>query len=193
MEALTYDAVVLTGGAARRLGGASKPDVEVRGEPLIASALRAARDARVTVVVGPPTAHHPASLTTREEPPGGGPVAAIAAGLQLLPEGAEWVLCLACDTPRAADAVPELVCVAGEAAAAVTAVVGVDDGGIRQPLLALYRRRALDAGLGAIDVESASMKALLAPLDVAEVSLPAGSARDLDTWEDVERARRELT
>ena len=191
MAPLTYDALILTGGAARRLGGASKPDVEVQGEPLIASALRAAGDARVTIVVGPPTPHHPPELTTREEPPGGGPVAAVAAGLRLLPDGADWVLCLACDTPRAADAVPTLRDAASRGTA--TAVVGVDEQGFRQPLMALYERRALTAALGRIEVESASLRAVLDLLDVAEVGLPEGTARDLDTWEDVERARRELT
>ena len=94
MDALTYAALVLTGGSARRLGGASKPDLVVGGEPLLVSALAAASGAAVTIVVGPPTPHHPEHLTTRETPPGGGPVAAIAAGIQLVGEQ-PWLLVLA--------------------------------------------------------------------------------------------------
>lgn len=187
MAAVTYAAIVLSGGRARRLGGASKPDLVVGGEPLLVSALKAAAGATVTVVVGPPSTHHPAALTTREEPPGGGPVAAIAAGMTLL-DDAEWVLVLACDTPRAAAAIPVLL--AG-AASRPDAVVGFADGH-RQPLLALYRRDALAAALGDLEVEAASMRALTDRLRVVEVALPEGTAKDLDTWEDVEQARREF-
>ncbi|MCR6713032.1 MAG: NTP transferase domain-containing protein [Demequina sp.] len=193
MAALTppdvdYAAIVLSGGRARRLGGASKPDLVVGGEPLLVSALKAAAGAAATIVVGPPSAHHPPELTTREDPPGGGPVAAIAAGLGLVGD-AEWVLVLACDTPRAAAAVPVLLAAANSGP---DAVVGFADGH-RQPLLALYRRDALASALAVMDVESASMRALLDGLDVVEAELPEGAAKDLDTWEDVEQARREFS
>lgn len=186
---LDYAAIVLTGGGARRLGGASKPHVVVGGEPLIESALRAASGATLTVVVGPVSEHHPAELTTREDPPGGGPVAAIAAGIALIDE-AEWVLALACDTPRAAGAVPHLLAAASGSPA--DAVVGTADGR-QQPLLALYRREPLAAALGSMESSGASMRSLLSRLSVLEVELPEGTARDLDTWEDVEQARRELS
>jgi molybdopterin-guanine dinucleotide biosynthesis protein A len=188
-DVVAYDAVVPSGGRARRLGGESKPELVIGGEALIVTALRAAAGARITVVGGPPTPHHPAEFTVREEPPGGGPVAAIAAGVAALAES-EWVLVLACDAPGAAAGVPALV--AAAATASADAVVGIDDGE-RQPLLSLYRGSSLRRALAAISVESASMRALLEQLVIDEVPLPEGAAHDIDTWEDVENARRELT
>lgn len=47
-----YDAVVLAGGAAKRLGGADKPGLTVGGLALLDRVLVACRGARTTVVVG---------------------------------------------------------------------------------------------------------------------------------------------
>ena len=187
---VAYDAVVLTGGRASRLGGASKADVELHGKPLLVHVLGIARRAHVTVVVGPTTAHHPLEFTTVEDPPSGGPVAGLAAGLALLErqgvESPAWVLVLACDAPFADPAVPAL-----EAAAAGTSsdAVVATDGERRQPLLALYRRAALAEALARMNVAGASMRSLLELLTVMEVEVPSGSAHDLDTWEDVHAAQ----
>ena len=78
-----YDAVVLAGGAARRLGGADKPGVRVGGRALLDRVLAACAGA----------AHHRGGRPTpgpppgpwrwaREDPPGGGPLAALDAGLR---------------------------------------------------------------------------------------------------------------
>ncbi|MGX1620665.1 NTP transferase domain-containing protein, partial [Streptomyces sp. NPDC055506] len=77
-----YDAVVLAGGAARRLGGADKPGVRVGGRALLDRVLAACDGARTTVVVAAarPTAR-PVTWA-REDPPGGGPLAALDAGLR---------------------------------------------------------------------------------------------------------------
>lgn len=132
-----FDAIILAGGAARRLGGASKPDVEVAGRRLLDYALEATMAARRTVVVGPVGLAVPAHvLLTLEDPPLGGPVAGIAAGMAALASrnvhpgifdgpvlgnaaqerwvpdddvAAPDVLLLACDVPGAARAVPRLV------------------------------------------------------------------------------------
>ncbi|MEV6939475.1 NTP transferase domain-containing protein, partial [Streptomyces sp. NPDC051132] len=77
-----YDAVVLAGGAARRLGGADKPGVRVGGRALLDRVLAACADARTTVVVATPRPTVRPVRWAREEPPGGGPVAALAAGLR---------------------------------------------------------------------------------------------------------------
>ncbi|MFF6775602.1 DUF6457 domain-containing protein [Streptomyces sp. NPDC012637] len=83
-----YDAIVLAGGAARRLGGADKPGVRVGGRPLLDRVLAACRDAgRIVVVAEPRATAHPVEWA-REEPPGGGPVAALDAGLRRLTEAA---------------------------------------------------------------------------------------------------------
>lgn len=187
---LTYDALVLSGGRARRLGGVSKPELELAGVPLIVTALAAASGAVRTIVVGPPTSHHPAPLTVREDPAGGGPVAAIAAGVGALGDGEEWMLVLACDSPHAANAVPSLA--AAASASNRGAVIGVDRGR-RQPLLAMYRRSALEEALAAGALEGSSMQSLLERLEIDEVVLPAGSARDVDTWEDANELGKDLT
>ncbi len=79
-----YDALVLAGGAARRLGGADKPGVRVGGRALLDRVLAACAGARTTVVVAEsrPTAR-PVDWA-REDPPGGGPLAALDAGVRAL-------------------------------------------------------------------------------------------------------------
>lgn len=47
-----YDAIVLAGGAAKRLGGADKPGIRVGGRALLDRVLAACADASTTVVVG---------------------------------------------------------------------------------------------------------------------------------------------
>lgn len=195
---LTYDALVLAGGRARRLGGVSKPDVVVSGRRLLAHVLDAATagdGARRTVVVAPDSVAVAAGvLRTLEDPPDGGPVAGIAAGLAALgragDEPAPWVLVLACDVPRAAVAVPHLV--AACAGGTVSGAVLVDAGGRDQPLVGLYRRADLDRALATLatgrddgTVRGASVRALLTPLTLARVPDDGSAAADVDTWEDV--------
>jgi molybdopterin-guanine dinucleotide biosynthesis protein A len=234
---LRFDAVVLAGGRARRLGGVSKPDVVVGGRRLLAHVLDAvgasgpSGAASRTVVVGPPGLDVPAGVVrTLEDPPDGGPVAGLSAGLAALrrgdpepsdlpsdvpsdvpgsgaPErdprlgvgrralGAEpWVLVLACDVPRAARAVPDLVAACATLAPddAVAGAVLIDPGGRDQPLVALYRRAALDEALtvlaatrGPDGVHGASLRALLAPLTLVRVPDDARASADVDTWDDV--------
>ncbi|MGW5420618.1 DUF6457 domain-containing protein [Streptomyces sp. NPDC003943] len=82
-----YDAIVLAGGSARRLGGADKPGVRVGGRALLDRVLAGCRDAGRTVVVAAPRATARPVEWTREDPPGGGPVAALDAGLRRLAGG----------------------------------------------------------------------------------------------------------
>ncbi|MBY8873628.1 NTP transferase domain-containing protein [Micromonospora sp. PLK6-60] len=107
MEA--YAAVVLAGGAARRMGGVDKPARPVGGRPMRDRVLDAVADATPRILVGPPGPVPPDVWVTREEPPGGGPVAAVAAGLALLPPTTATVALLAADLPLLTrDAVGEL-------------------------------------------------------------------------------------
>ncbi|NKI41053.1 DUF6457 domain-containing protein [Streptomyces physcomitrii] len=82
-----FDAVVLAGGGARRLGGADKPGLRVGGRRLLDRVLTACAAAERTVVVAAPRATVRPVRWTREEPPGSGPVAALAAGLRALDGG----------------------------------------------------------------------------------------------------------
>ncbi|MFF9149607.1 DUF6457 domain-containing protein [Streptomyces sp. NPDC014861] len=79
-----YDAVVLAGGAARRLGGVDKPGVRVGGRALLDRVLAACAGARLTVVVGDPRPTVRPVHWTREQPAGTGPLAALAAGAAAL-------------------------------------------------------------------------------------------------------------
>ncbi|MEU7714826.1 NTP transferase domain-containing protein [Micromonospora chalcea] len=104
-----YAAVVLAGGAARRMGGVDKPGRPVGGRPMLHRVLAAVADADQRIVVGPSGPLPDGVRTTREEPPGGGPVAATAAGLALLDPATTTVALLAADLPLlTAAAVTEL-------------------------------------------------------------------------------------
>ncbi|MCX3063852.1 DUF6457 domain-containing protein [Streptomyces beihaiensis] len=80
-----YDAVVLAGGGARRLGGADKPGVRIGGRALLDRVLAACAGARSTVVVAEPRPTAREVVWAREYPPGSGPLAALAAGVRALP------------------------------------------------------------------------------------------------------------
>ncbi|MGX1613671.1 molybdenum cofactor guanylyltransferase [Micromonospora chalcea] len=104
-----YAAVVLAGGAARRMGGVDKPGRPVGGRPMLHRVLAAVADADQRIVVGASGPLPDGVRTTREEPPGGGPVAATAAGLALLDPATTTVALLAADLPLlTAAAVTEL-------------------------------------------------------------------------------------
>ncbi|MGW7264316.1 NTP transferase domain-containing protein [Streptomyces sp. NPDC054842] len=94
---VAYDAVVLAGGGARRLGGADKPGVRVGGRALLDRVLAACAGARTTVVVAAPRPTARPVVWTREDPPGAGPVAALGAGLRHT--AAEYVVVLSADLP----------------------------------------------------------------------------------------------
>jgi molybdopterin-guanine dinucleotide biosynthesis protein A len=93
----TYDAVILAGGRARRLGGADKPGMLVGGRPLIARVVEAVAGAGRTVIVGPPRPDLPGTITIREDPPASGPVPALRTGLTQV--RAAWMVLLAADLP----------------------------------------------------------------------------------------------
>jgi molybdopterin-guanine dinucleotide biosynthesis protein A len=214
-----YDAVVLAGGEARRLGGTDKPALPVGGRVLLDRVLTACAGAGTTVVVGPrrPTARP--VRWTREDPPGGGPLPALAAGLAALEGGSapgavgrgEVVVVLAADLPfLTASTVGSLVAALGPAGPGgsggpggpgrsgpggpVDAVVLVDAGGREQPLAAGYRVAPLRRELALIRGEHGALaglplRALLRELTVGRLADQGGEAFDCDTWEDVAAAR----
>jgi molybdopterin-guanine dinucleotide biosynthesis protein A len=184
-----FDAVVLAGGAARRLGGADKPGLDVGGTPLLDRVLAACAQAATTVVVGPerPTARP--VRWAREQPPGGGPVAAVAAGLG--PVTAEFVLLLAADlpffgTPSAARLLRTLAESPGTAAAML-----VDADGRDQPLAAAYRTGALRGALARLpaDPSGLPLRRLVGDLPTRRLADPDDASADCDTWADVAAAR----
>lgn len=180
-----YDAIVLAGGAARRLDGADKPGVDLDGRPLIERVLRAVSDARRVIVAGPVRETRVPVVWCREEPPGSGPVAAIAAALPHV--GEPIVVLLAADLPWIAPAVPML-------RAAITgtdAAVLADADGRRNYLAAAWHTAGLRTALARVgDPAGAAMKHLYAGARVTEIADPAGWGQDCDTWDDIDTARR---
>lgn len=179
----TYDAVILAGGAARRLGGADKALLVVGADRLLDRAIDAVRDAGRIIVVGPSRPVDAAVLFTREDPPGTGPAAAMAHAVRLVT--ADVVVVLAVDVPFAAAAVPRLL----EALPGHDAAMVVDPAGSRQPLLAAYRTRALRDRADDQPWANRAVRALVEPFAVAAVPAVADEALDCDTPDDVERAR----
>ncbi|WP_415947467.1 DUF6457 domain-containing protein [Streptomyces sp. KLOTTS4A1] len=217
-----YDAVVLAGGAAKRLGGVDKPAVQVGGRALLDRVLAACAAAGTTVVVAPPRSTSRPVVWAREDPPGGGPLAALAAGVEAL-ERAEalrargepvreradavrgqaadpLVLVLSADLPFLADSTVGLLLGALEAAGTpVDGALFTDAGGRDQPLVAVYRRSALRRGLDRLYAEhdgftGLPLRLLTTGLALTRVSEPEDSraAFDCDTWEDIAEARARI-
>ncbi|MEU8826061.1 NTP transferase domain-containing protein [Streptomyces sp. NPDC048636] len=186
-----YDAVILAGGAARRLGGADKPALRVGGRALLDRVLAACRGAGETVVVGPrrPTARP--VRWVREEPPGGGPVAALDVGVRQTT--APVVLVLSADLPfLTSETVKALLSGVGEA----DGVVLTDSDGRAQPLVAAYRAEPLRREIALLATEHGRLSGLPLRLLTSELSLgglhhPTASF-DCDTWEDITTARARI-
>ncbi len=190
-----YDAVVLAGGGARRLGGADKPALTVGGRTLLDRVLAACPDAGTTVVVGPARETVREGVRwTREQPPGGGPVAAVAAGLGYVT--ADRVLLLAADLPFLdRPTVTRLLAALDDPEEPdrpdrPDAALLVDATGRDQPLAAAYRTPALRASLATLgDPSGLPLRRLTAPLRTVRLADPAGAAHDCDTWEELAQAR----
>jgi molybdopterin-guanine dinucleotide biosynthesis protein A len=187
-----YAAVVLAGGAGRRLGGAGKPVTPVAGRPMLDRVLAAVADASWLVVVGPPELPLPAGVTrARERPPGGGPAAAAAAGLALVPARAEQLALLAADLPLlTAGAMRRLRRAAGPD---VDGAVFVDDAGRPQWLCGVWRTAQLRERRAALPGRLAGvpLRELLDGLRVARVETVGGAPPpwwDCDTEADLRRA-----
>ncbi|MDC2957333.1 NTP transferase domain-containing protein [Streptomyces gilvifuscus] len=188
-----YDAVVLAGGAARRLGGADKPGVRVGGRALLDRVLTACADARTTVVVADPRPTPRPVLWAREDPPGGGPLAALDAGLRHT--SAEQVVVLSADLPFLGAPTVRRLLSALRAGTADGALL-TDADGRDQPLVAAYRRPALHRGLSGLTEEHSGLtglplRRLTAGLDLTRVPDPVASF-DCDTWDDIATARARI-
>ncbi|WP_037964435.1 NTP transferase domain-containing protein [Streptomyces sp. PRh5] len=186
-----YDAVILAGGAARRLGGVDKPALRVGGRALLDRVLDACRGAGRTVVVGPrrPTARP--VRWAREEPPGGGPVAAVDAGVRQT--AAPVVLVLSADLPFLTHETVETLLTGLQGA---EGAVLIDPDGREQPLVAAYRAEPLRREIALLATEHGGLGGLPLRLLVSELALarlrhPTASF-DCDTWEDITTARARI-
>ncbi|WP_030344270.1 NTP transferase domain-containing protein [Streptomyces sp. NRRL S-1022] len=191
--AAPYDAVVLAGGAARRLGGTDKPAVRVGGRTLLDRVLAACADAGTTVVVAAPRPTARPVRWAREEPPGGGPVAALAAGLRLTT--AAHTVVLSADLPFLEPATLLRLLTALQDTGADGALL-TDADGRDQPLVAAYRTAALRRELTALaaahdGLAGLPLRRLTGALRLTRVPDPLASF-DCDTWDDITDARARI-
>ncbi|WP_141939441.1 molybdenum cofactor guanylyltransferase [Microbacterium sp. SLBN-154] len=205
---IDLSAILLAGGRARRLGGVAKPLQTVGGRSLLDIAVTAATRAGADpiVAVGP---EMPAAGTvrwTREDPPFGGPVAGIVAGFDAATTAADtpasWTLVLACDLPHAESAVPLLTAAAALVPSDVEAVCLGDATSRPQFLVGVFRTAALGRRIERMPQRGrdAAVRDLVTDLAVTVVRDPGAAALssdaaaalsfDVDTWEDLEAARR---
>jgi molybdenum cofactor guanylyltransferase len=180
-----YAAVVLAGGAGRRVGGAGKPALQVAGRPMVHRVLAAVADATPRVVVGPAGLPlPPGTVRIQEEPPGGGPVPAAAAGLAEVGPDVDRVALLAADLPLLTVAA---IATLRAAVADSDGAVFVDSAGQRQWLCGVWRtwplRRTLTAALAATPT-GGSLRAALGGLVVTEVCAAVPAERGLPPWFD---------
>lgn len=166
-EVLAYDAIVLAGGQARRMGGINKLAARIDGIPILDRVLAGVAEAASVLVVGPEVQ--------------GGPVAAIASALPSV--SAPVVVTLAGDQPWIGPAVHLLVGAleVSEADAAV-----LTRGGRTHYLAAAWRRSSLASALATLaDPNGAAVRTLFDGADVVEVPDEGGWSRDIDSPEDL--------
>ena len=204
-------AVVVAGGASRRLNHVPKASLSDGTNTLLGCALEAVAAASPRVVVGPESLPLPSGvLRTREDPPFSGPAAAIHAGLECIAADCErsqvplpeWCLILGVDTPRIAPAVQQLIAAARAAEQAATAALSPADSealtdseasagfwgvaeGIYQPLVGIYRFDAIRS-VFSTGTTDASVRSFLRRLNPAAVEMSAADTADVDTWEQAQ-------
>ncbi len=173
--------MILAGGTAVRLGGVDKAGIEYAGRTLLEHALDAVAAAGEVVVVGDQVPTSRPVTFIREDPPLGGPVAGLLAGRRTLARHPELLLVLAVDMPRVTRATVARLLDATEAGRDGAVLVG-DDG--RRRLVLAVRTDRLDAAAPS-DPHGHSVRALLAPLELADVAALGDEARGIDRWEDL--------
>lgn len=189
-------AILLAGGRATRLDGATKPLIDVGGRTLLSAAVTAATDAEARPITVVAPILDPALDVTwvREDPPFGGPAAAIVAALESWPAETdpEWTLVLACDLPSVDAAVHRLVTDIVLLPSDTDGVCLGDSSSRPQWLTGAYRTRALRAAASALPHggRDAPVRALMDDLAIAVVAADDDLTRDVDTWQDLEEARK---
>jgi molybdopterin-guanine dinucleotide biosynthesis protein A len=164
---VNVDAIVLTGGASRRLGRSKTVEL-VGGRPLLGRVTGALTGVARVIVVGPADGAERADVVCREDPPGGGPLAAVAAGLAEVT--APLVVLLAADLPFLTPVVIDHL--VGGLSEDDDVAVGIDDNDNDQYLLAVWRTASLRQAI--VNLESVS----------------GGRLRDLYRWLDETRIIR---
>ena len=189
-----WDAIVVAGGRATRLGGRDKSRWTIGGMTLVDRAIAAAADARRIAVVGPAGVAEPSRrvVVVREDPPYGGPAAAVGAGVIALAEGGEravpWTVVLAVDLVEPTEVVARLLGALPSLPVGRDGVIVVDGEGVRQQLITVVRTAALlDRIAEHPDLAGVSMRHLLAGLDLAGLPVASAMCADVDTPDDALR------
>jgi molybdopterin-guanine dinucleotide biosynthesis protein A len=193
-------AIVLAGGAARRLGRVDKPLLSIAGQPLLQHVLNAVGNCSV-VVVGPDRELTGRARSVRENPPLAGPAAAAVAGLEaLLPEltGPGPIALLAGDLPAIEPATIARLARrliesdrTAQANPPPDGAVLVDSNGREQLLLGVWHSGSLQRAAAKREHWSgASMRDLLSPLRRLAVPAVGAESADIDTPDDLRRWRR---
>ncbi|MBW9121346.1 NTP transferase domain-containing protein [Microbacterium trichothecenolyticum] len=189
-------AILLAGGRASRVDGAAKPLFDVGGRTLLSAAVSAVTDAaaRPITVVAPVLDETLPVAWVREEPPFSGPAAAVVAALASWADENDptWTLLLACDLPGVVAAVRRLVDDIPLLPSDSDGVCLADASSRPQWLIGAYRTRALRDAASVLPLggRDAPMRELLDDLAITVVTAPDDLTRDVDTWEDLEEARR---
>ena len=180
--AVGWDAVVLAGGRARRMGREDKLLLDVGGRSLLSRAVEAVAGAGRIVVVGPRRAldSDVDVVWCREQPEGSGPAAALRTGLDRV--SADFVVVVAGDQPfvdsttlaRLVDGVHD------------DGAVAVDSGLQPQWLCSAWRTSALRTAALA---PNESLRVALGALRWRPVQVDERATVDCDTPEDLRRAR----
>jgi len=177
-----FNAVVLAGGTAARLGGVDKASVEHQGRTLLSWVLDAVVDAGEVVVVGDAVPTERPVTFTREDPRHGGPVAALLTGRDALLTDRPWLVVLACDMPYLTLSTVRRLRDAGEGRDGAV-LVGPDG---RRQLAFAVGTEALDGVRPGHEAQhGAALQPLLARLELAEVASVGDEHRDVDTWTDL--------
>lgn len=188
-----FDAIVLAGGQALRLGGVDKPAQTVDGITLLSRVVDAVSAAQRCVIVGP--RRDPAVLGSRvdvvwarEDPPGSGPMNALRAGLPHT--AAPIVFVLPADLPFIAAAIAPLAAALRSQHHVVAAVMRVD--GYDNYLAGAWKRAALADTLRRLPRDGrGAVRTLYEQVPTAVVHDPDGWSRDCDTWAELSAARRQ--
>lgn len=191
MSVVPFTGVVLTGGRSTRMGQ-DKSLLRVDGRALtsvVGAALREAGATEVLAVGG--DLQSLASLpeidrALEDEFPGEGPLGGIITALDAAAN--DFVVILACDTPRLDSATPKLL-IEGLSTSPVNAVAYAVVEGRAQPLTAAWNRPvALPALRRAFDLGERAPRRVFPDLVVVEVTtLTASAVDDLDSPEDLQR------
>jgi molybdopterin-guanine dinucleotide biosynthesis protein A len=185
---------VLTGGSSTRMG-ADKAMVEVDGVAMaarVANALRAAGCAPVALVGGDlETLGRLGETVIADAYPGAGPVGGIITAIRTLGGRADGVVIASCDLAFLGSEHVITLTSGFEtlfASGCDVVVARTEPGAQVQPLCAVWRPSALERIEAVFDAGKRSVFGVLDVLDVADIAVPAGGLRNMNSPSDLDGA-----